>query len=306
MARLLFQRDNSRTVCELRKTTKMARNVLGSFAGLSLLFGMAAMPKDLPDARDLVSRSLAAGERNEQPLLAYVNRTRADTKQLEPDGRIKSEEIKTFEDIQVDGLHIRKLVAKNDKPLTGSDQQKEEKRIAKLVAQRKNESPEERARRLADQKEKRDKEHRFSHELLAAFDFQIVGEEILNGRKTWLLDAAPHPGYKPKELKAQMFPHLRGKIWIDEQDLLWVKAEAFAIEAFSVGLSLLVKVDQGGHIFFEQSRLADGTWVVSKVGFRANVRLAMMKHLAIDSLSISDNYRKVPPESRVVEIKDEF
>jgi hypothetical protein len=306
MTRPVFLHEETRHAARPYRTTKVARNVLCVFVGISLFFVFPLLANELPEARNLILRSLEAGERNEEQLRAYVSRTRSSLKQFETDGSLKSEEIKTFDDVLLDGFHVRKLVAKNNRPLTADDAQKEDARIAKLISQRKRETPEARLRRLADAQEKRDKDRRFSRELLDAFDYQLVGEEILNGRRVWAVDATPHPGYKPKEFKAQIFTHLRGRIWIDQADLLWVKADAKALEPFSIGFSALAKLDQGARLFFEQTRLPDGTWVSTRVGVIANARVAMLKHISIDNLTTSDNFRKVAPETRLHDAKDDF
>ena len=288
------------------RTTNNTKNVLGCFVGILAFFALPSDAKELPDAHDLIVKSLASGEKNEQQLRTYLSRTRSDLKRFEQNGSLKTEEIKTFDDVFIDGFHVRALVAKNDKPLDGADRAKEDSRIAKLIASRKRETPAQRERRLAEAKEKQEKGRRFSHELLEAFDFRIVGEETLNGRKAWVLEAVPHPGYKPKELKAELFLHLSGRIWIDREDLLWVKADATATEAFALGFAALAKLDKGAHLFFEQMRLPDGTWVAVKTGLKANARVAMLTHVAIENLTTSENFRKVPPETRLQDAKDDF
>ncbi len=288
------------------RTTNIMRNVLATFVGIFAFFALTAPAQALPDARDLIVKSLAAGEKNEQQLRSYVSRTRSDLKRFEQDGKLKTEEIKTYDDAVIDGFHVRSLVAKNDKPLSDADRAKEDGRVAKLVASRRRETPAQREKRIADAKEKREKGRRFSHELLDAFDFRVVGEETLNDRKAWVLEAVPHAGYKPKELKAEIFLHLSGRIWIDQEDLLWVKADATATEPFALGFSALAKLDKGAHLFFEQTRLPDGTWVPVKSGIKANGRVAMLAHVSIESLLTSQNFRKVLPETRIQDAKDDF
>ena len=286
--------------------TKLIENVCVCCVALLLFSASSRAALSSPKGRDLVEKSIEAGERNEEQLHSYVSRTRSDSKQLAADGSVKSEETKTFDDITVDGFHIRSLVAKDDKPLAGSDREKEESRVAKLVAQRKHETPQEAEKRRNDAKEKRDKDHRFSHELLDAFDYNVAGQETINGRKAWIVDATPHPGYEPKELKARMFPHLRGRLWIDAEDLLWVKAEADGIDQFSIGFSVIAKLNPGAHLSLEQMREPDGTWVVRRMGIKASGRLALVKRFSIESVTMSDNFRKVPAAQRIGDGKEDF
>lgn len=286
--------------------TAAIRNVLRTFVGILTFFAVHAIGKELPDAHNLMMKSLAAGEKNEQQLRSYVSRTQSDAKRFEQDGNLKTEEVKTFDDVLVNGFHVSKLVAKNGKPLTDADQQKEDSRIAKLVEARKRETPEQHERRLAAAKEKQEKMWRFAREILDAFDFQMAGEETLNGRKAWVVDAVPHPGYKAKEMKAEIFLHLTGRVWVDQEDFIWIKADARAVEPFALGFSALAKLDKGAHLFFEQTRLADGTWVSSRASIKANARVAMVAHIAVENLTISENFRKVDPGTRLHDAKDDF
>jgi len=305
MTRLPRVQCENRRLTKTREKTSKSQNVLARLLRLALFSSCAHAAVGVPDARDLIRRSLQAGEHNEQSLRGYVARTRSVSKQLDPEGKVKSQEVKTYDDVVVDGIHVHKLVEKEDKPLNPVDRKKEDERVAKLVDARRRESPAQRDQRLSDAKAKQDKEHRFAHEILDAFDFRLLRQDTVNGRKAWVLGAVAHPGYRPKELKAQIFPHVRGTIWVDQQEFLWLKAEADAVEPFSLASSLVVKVDQGAHVFFEQTRLEDGTWVVRQVAFKANVRLALVKRISLEHVTTSTDWRKIPSGAPVIESKEE-
>ena len=61
-------------------------------------------------------------------------------------------------------------------------------------------------------------------EVPKAFDFQLMGEEVVNGRSAYILQATPHPGYQAQGKYGKMFAKVEGKLWIDKQDLGWIKA----------------------------------------------------------------------------------
>ena len=67
---------------------------------------------------------------------------------LDRKGNAKSTEAKTFEVLQIYGEQGQRLIEKDDKPLSPKDAAKEDKRIQKLIDKRKNESPEQRKKRL--------------------------------------------------------------------------------------------------------------------------------------------------------------
>jgi hypothetical protein len=253
------------------------------------------------DVREIVKRSLEAGDRNAARLHEYSSTKRVDEKQLEIDGTIRSEVVKTYRPIVIDGVAVRKLIAKDGKPLSPSDERKEDQRVRRLAELRKKETPSDRAARLAEESKKLAKQREFNHEIFEAFDFRLAGEEQINGRKNWLIEATPVAGYKPRELRAQIFPHLNGKIWIDEEDYLWTKAEAFAKDPFTVGFGIIAKLDEGAHLYFDQIRMPDGVWLLRDSGLRAIAHVAIVKRIGIEQVSTFDNFTKVPPGVQVVD-----
>lgn len=81
----------------------------------------------------------------------------------------------------------------------------------------KRETPQQRAERLRKQAEENAS---LVREVPKAFDFELVGEELVNGRPAYVLQAAPHPGYHPQGKYGKMFAKVEGKLWIDKQNLV--------------------------------------------------------------------------------------
>ena len=63
---------------------------------------------------------------------------------LDGKGGVKSIESKTFDVMELYGMQVHRLVAKDDKALSGDAAAKEEERIQKVVARRANEDEDER------------------------------------------------------------------------------------------------------------------------------------------------------------------
>ena len=59
---------------------------------------------------------------------------------LDGKGQNKSTEVKTYEILEIYGEQVRRLIAKDDKPLEGKDARKEDEKIQKIIDKRKNES----------------------------------------------------------------------------------------------------------------------------------------------------------------------
>jgi hypothetical protein len=248
-----------------------------------------------------MQRSLDSGDRNADRVHEYYSTKHVDEKQLANDGSIHTETKKTYEYVLIDKLLIRKLIAKDGKPLPPSDARKEDERVNRIAASRQHETPAEKTVRVAEEEKKRVKQHEFSREIFSAFNLRLIGEEQIGGRKNWLIEAKPAPGYKPKELRAQIFPHIDGRVWIDQQDYLWTKAEATSSSPISVGFGIVAKLEQGARFYFNQIRTSDGVWLLQDSGIRAVAHVAIVKRIGIEEVSTFDNFRKVPPGVVVVD-----
>jgi hypothetical protein len=97
------------------------------------------------------------------------------------------------------------------------------------------ETPEQRAERLRKQEEENSS---IIREIPKAFDFKLVGEDVVNGREAYILHARPRPGYQPEGKSGKMFPEVEGKLWIDKQDYGWTKVDGQVIQPISMGLVL--------------------------------------------------------------------
>jgi hypothetical protein len=282
-------------------TTSKQRNVFAVFSLLSASIGSNAATIPSIDVREIMKRSLEAGNSNALRSHEYGSSKRVDEKQLEADGSVRSEVVKTYDEVIIDGFMIRKLVSRNGKPLAQAEERREEDRVRRIIESRKHETSSGRARRVAEEEKKRAKQREFNREIFSAFAFRVAAEEQIDGRKNWIIEATPMPGYKPKELRQQVLPHLKGKVWIDQQDYLWTKAEAIAIDQFSVGFGIIARLEQGARLYFDQIRQPDGVWLLRESGIRAIAHVAIVKRIGIEEATTFGNFQKVPAGVEVVE-----
>jgi hypothetical protein len=65
-------------------------------------------------------------------------------------------------------------------------------------------------------------------DLLARFEFTLVGRETVNGRSSVVLDFVPAKGKLPeKDLKDKFINKTAGRVWIDEADAVLTKADLY-------------------------------------------------------------------------------
>ena len=228
--------------------------------------------------------SIAATQRQWQARLHYTYLERDENRRRDSAGRVKSEDVDVSRTILVNGIPFDQLVEHNGRPSIGRGGTETERRNSTKL---KRENPEERAERLRKQEEETAS---IVREVPKAFDFQLVGEEAVNGRPAYVLQATPHPGYHAQGKYGSMFPKVAGKLWVDKQDLGWIKVDGQVIHPFSMGL-FLVRLLRGSQIKMEQTRVNDGIWMPERVEVQAVAKIFFVKSLSIDRVMIYSDYR---------------
>jgi hypothetical protein len=234
----------------------------------------------------------------------YVEREERHT--LDGKGRTKKTEIRTREILMIYGEQVERLIAKDDKPLSDKEGAKEEARIQKILDKRKNESNEDRQKRLRKEEQEREENRKFSTEIADAYTFRLVGLEAIGGRDTYVIDAEPRPGFQPHSRAANLLPKIRGRMWIDKAEHQWVKLDAEVIDTISFGL-FLARLHQGTRILAEQARINDEVWLPKHTAAKIDLRLALLKNFNGEEDVTYRDYRKFRTDTRIVgvgELKD--
>jgi hypothetical protein len=196
---------------------------------------------------------------------------------------VKSKDVDVSRTILVNGVPFEQLIERNGRPPSAEEERKQKEKLDKL----KRETPEQRAERLRKQDEENTS---LVRDVPKAFDFRLVGEEVINGRAAYVLQATPHPGYNAPGKYGNMFARLEGKLWIDKQDFGWVKVEGEVIQPFSMGL-FLVRLLRGSHITMDQKRVDNGIWMPEHVEVRAAAKVLFVKSLAIYRVLTYSEYK---------------
>src|SRR5467141_4446916 len=234
------------------------------------------------DARQIVDLSIAATERSWQARDHYTYMERDEDRRLDSLGQVKSENVDVTRTILVNGAHFEQLMEHNGQPPSAADQRKSDADLEKL----RHETPEEQTARL-----QKDQENRaFLRDVLEAFDFQLIGEEVVGGRRAYVLHATPHPGYHAHGKFGKMFSKVEGNLWVDMQDFGWIKVDGEVTQPFSMGL-FVARVQRGSHIILEQTCVGDAVWVPKRLEVRASARILFLKSLNMDRILTYFDYR---------------
>jgi hypothetical protein len=120
------------------------------------------------------------------------------------------------------------------------------------------------------------------------------------GQDTWVIQAEPRVGYRPKLDGAKYFAKVHGKVWIDKATYQWVKADAESIDTISFGV-VLFRLSKGSRLQFEETRVNDEIWMPKLQHITAGGRVGIFFKASIDRTVTYENYRKFQSDSRVVD-----
>jgi hypothetical protein len=248
------------------------------------------------DATEIIRRSVERDAYNFERFKNYTFLERVEERRYGRDGKQTSKDLETYEFMVLAGRPYGKLVERDDKPLPEKDARKEQDKVDKELAKRQRESASDKAKQDQDRAEQR----RYLREVPEAFDLTLQGTGEIGGRPVWIIGAQPKPGYKPKLKRAEMLKNLRGRIWVDQADYQWVKAEVEVIQPISFGFGLL-RLAPGSVLNFEQVRVNDEVWLPAHITVRADARVAYLRKLREELEITYRDYKKFQADSRIVE-----
>lgn len=251
------------------------------------------------DAREIVRKSVELDQTNWLRMKDYTWVATEVTKNLNSKGSVTSEDSSKWETVVLYGAPHRRMLERDGKPLSAADQRKEQEKLDKAAAKLDGETEEQRQRHLQELEKQREKDRDFLREVSDLYDFQIVGEDKIDGSDVWVISASPKPGYQPKRRDARPLLKIRGKIWIDKKEYQWVRIEAETTGVISYGL-FLARLNPGAKLLFEQTRVNDEVWLPKFERVSGSGRLGLVKKLAQEQELTWSNYRKFHVESKII------
>jgi hypothetical protein len=265
----------------------------------------AAPPKNAPpitlsedQIRELIRQSADNDLENDKKQRDYTYVEREEERRLDSKGQVKSTEVKTYDVMEIYGEQVQKLTAKDDKPLSEKDANKEEEKIQKLIDKRKNESEDDRRKRLEKEEKEREEGRQFVKEIADAYDFKLAGIEAIDGRDNYVIDCDPRPGYQPHMKEARFLSKARGRVWIDKNDVQMKKLDVVFIDTVSFGL-FLARIHKGSRIAVETVRINDEVWLQKHVAVKVDVRVALLKNFNVEVDVADSNYKKFRSSTKI-------
>jgi hypothetical protein len=256
----------------------------------AVFFAACTMILAQTDAQEIVRRSVENANRSWQARLNYLYTKRTEEKRLDAHGLVKSNDVDVANHLFINGGPVEVTVSHNGGPATAAQQRKNQEALEK----RRLETPAGRADRQREEREN----HAFIDEVPQAFDFRMIGTDEINGRPAYVISAISKPGYHAQTKYGRIFAEMRGKLWVDQQDFGWVKADVTVTEPFSMGY-FLARVQPGSRILLEQTRVGDGLWMPKKVEVQADARVFFLINYKMNEIITYADYRPAQVASLV-------
>jgi hypothetical protein len=250
------------------------------------------------DALPIIERAFEAARANEVIARRYVFHERIEERRLNKKGEEKKRESHTYDVTLLDTSEYRRLIAINDRPLYKETASKEQRKLDKQIKKMQNETPKQRAKRLAKVEKGRAEGEEFLEEITKAFDFRLTGEEEIDGVATYVISAEPKEGYKPSSREGKVLTRLHGTLWISRDDHAWVRADLETTA--NIRWAVIFKLRKGAKIQFTQRRLNDEVWVPDSWYVRLRAVVALVFKFNGEVIGSYSNYRRFTTDSSVI------
>ena len=248
--------------------------------------------RPLPDIptllRDIVKNQQALEDLRRQ----YTSHLSEEQDKVDSDGNVKSRETKDYDVFYIGDEQALHLLAKDSKPLTGSEKQNEDDKFNKQYDKLKKQQ----AELAADPKKQAKKQEEDEADLsdfLRAELFTNPRRETFRGHDVIAFDVNGNPDYKPKKRIDSIIQKLSGTMWVDEDAREIVRLEARFTDTVKIGGGLVASLAKGSNFVFEQDKINDEVWLPSYAEVHANGRIVFvqLKQNFIDRFSDYKKFR---------------
>ncbi len=266
--------------------------------------------RPLPDLAELL-KSLEKNQKKIDDIREDYTFTSKETEiEIDGKGNINQKSEETYEVFFVHSREIKKLVQKEGKPLSESDQRKEQERIEKRIKeieQHKKEEDARKARKPAQREKKGESNAQANKEDADNFgisDFlrvcQLVNprRERFSGREVIVFEFEPRPGYKARNRAESIAQKLIGVMWVDEDATEVVRLEAHTTDSIRVGGGLVASLGKGAEFVFEQDRINNEIWLPRYTEVNLTARVLLVKGFKVHRTERFSDYKKFRIETK--------
>jgi hypothetical protein len=183
---------------------------------------------------------------------------------------------------------VARLVAINDRPLSATDEQKEQARLISLLS-----DPGRQRHRKQAEDEDTERVMKVLRALPDAFTYQYAGAAIGPTGKMERFTFQPNPAFDPPNLETQALSAMVGEIWIDAAQKRVVHLEGRLRQDVDFGWGILGRLSKGGWIVIEQRDVGNRQWRVVHFQMAMNGRI-VLKNKNFDMVQEESGFLPLP------------
>ena len=253
--------------------------------------------RPLPDIPTLMHLVETHQRADEALLKDYIYRSSTTFQKVDKAGSVKQTESTESDIFWIRGVQVRRITARNGKPLTPDEAKKESDRIDKMVG------------KSADRREKADAQGKEtdSHgneeitvsRLLELGSFTNPRRIQVNGRDTIVVDFTGDPKAKTHNPGESAIHDMIGTVAVDEADGEVQHLDGSFVRDFKVGGGLLVSVSKGTSFALTTTRINNEVWLPASFEAHGHVRYLLFFTLEGNVASHQSDYRKFKATSTI-------
>ncbi len=251
----------------------------------------------LPDVKNLLDEVRANAEKIDDILENYSYKETRIDREINKAGNLVEKESETVLLSFYKGYRIRRQIEKNGKPLSASEQAKEDKTVEKQVADIEEKVAKKEKREANNSARTPDEENKRITLSDALKGSLLVNprRERFRGRDVIVFDYEPNPQFKPQSRFEKLFAFCNGAVWIDANSKQVVRLEAFLVQ--SAG-NFIGKVKRGASFSLENELINNEIWLPSRADVNLSIKI-LFAGINVNNLIKYGDYSKSK-----VEIKD--
>jgi hypothetical protein len=219
--------------------------------------------------------------------------------ELDYSGDLKKTTTIDSESLTIDGVRVDRVVARDGKPLTPAEAQKESDHIDKEVAKAKQ-----RRAKLEDKgkaTDSRGDEILTASRILELGSFSNPRRVDLDGRPTIVADYAGDPNAKTHSEFEKAFRDLVGTVWIDEQDRILARAQGHFLHDFKIRGGLIVDIKGGSSFEVRYANINHEVWLPVEASGQGKVRFLLFSGFNGRFHLNTSDYRKFHSTSTIID-----
>ena len=183
---------------------------------------------------------------------------------------------------------VARLLSVNNQPLSDDDEQKEQARLAELVA-----DPGKQRRRKQSEDADSGRALNVLRVLPAAFLYQYAGSADSPSGMIEKFTFRPNPHFYPPDFETQVLTQMAGEIWIDPAHERVVRLEGHLQHDVDFGWGILGRLSNGGWITIDQADVGGGVWRIVRFEMKMSGRV-VFKNRVFDTTEEESHFAPLP------------